>query len=108
VLGPICRYPVDLKLVLKQLIHDNALLATLRLDEPVDLKKSKFYFLTSDNDPMKTKVSQEVVDGINRAREYLKNYGCATFDADLPLLRDSFYMWLTALADMDSPKLACE
>lgn len=108
VLGPIARYVVDLRLILKQIIIDAPLLRTLKLDEPVDLRKSKFYFLTTDGDPMKTKVSDEVVDAINRSREYLKNYGCATFDAELPLLRNSFYMWLTALADMDSPKLAVE
>ena len=108
VLGPICRYAVDLKLILKQIVLDQPLQDMLKLDHPVDLRKSKFYFLLSDNDPMKTKVSQDVINAINQSREYLKNHGCATFDADLPLMRDSFYMWLTALADFDSPKLACE
>ena len=107
VLGPIVRYPVDLKLIMRTIVHPH-LLPTLRFDEPVDLRRSKFHFLTSDGDPMKTPVCPDVVEGIERARQCLRDHGCATFDADLPLLRHSFYMWLTALSDMDSPKLAAE
>lgn len=105
VLGPICRYAVDLKLVLNEILHDKSV---LKLDEPVDLSKSKFFFMTSDNDPMKTKVSSDVVRAINSARDFFAGQGFACETADLPLFRHSFYMWLASLADMDSPPLAAE
>ena len=105
VFGPICRYAEDLRLVLNQILNEPSL---LKLNAPVDLHKSKFYFMTTDNDPFKTKVSEDVVSAINSTREFLTKEGFECETADLPLFRESFLMWLAALADVDSPKLACE
>ncbi|KPM08751.1 fatty-acid amide hydrolase-like protein [Sarcoptes scabiei] len=87
VIGPICRYAVDLKPTLKCMIgDDHKTLERLNLDSPVDLKKSKFYFLYEDGDPFKTKVSNEIKNGI----------------------KNNFFIWLTNLSDCDAPSLAEE
>lgn len=106
-LGPMSRYACDLKPVLKVIAGEKA--PIFRLDEPVDLSQSKFYFLLDDNDPLKTKVSPDVKDAIQRARNYLSSScGFECYDAQLPLLRYSFWMWLCAMSDMDAPKLSYE
>lgn len=105
--GPMSRYACDLKLILKVIAGVEA--PRFRLDEPVDLSQSKFYFLLDDNDPLKTKVSPDVKDAIQRARTFMTNScGFECYDAQLPLLRYSFWMWLCAMSDMDAPKLAFE
>lgn len=109
VIGPLCRYAVDLKLVLKQIIFkDTVLTAQLDLDKPVDLRKTKFYFMLNDGDPLKTQVCKQVVDAMKRARNFLENQcGYSCFDAHLPLMRYDFWIWLTSMSDVDkAPKLA--
>ncbi|KAF7493599.1 Fatty-acid amide hydrolase 2 [Sarcoptes scabiei] len=110
VIGPICRYAVDLKPTLKCMIgDDHKTLERLNLDSPVDLKKSKFYFLYEDGDPFKTKVSNEIKNGIKNVRNFLENslhYQCE--DIELSLLRKNFFIWLTNLSDCDAPSLAEE
>lgn len=110
VIGPMCRYAEDLKLVLKQiLLKDPKLKAELDLDKPVDLSKSKFYFLTDDRDPLKPKVCKQVKSGIWRARNYLEqNCGFSCQTVELPLMRYSFWIFLAHLQNNDAPKLAAE
>lgn len=105
VIGPMCRYAVDMKLIFKQIVNDQTI---LKLDEPVDLRQTKFYFLTSDNDPFKTSPSNDVINGIKSVRNFLTEEGYTCIDIQLPLLRKSFFMWLTSIADVDSPKLGAE
>lgn len=110
VIGPICRYAIDLKLVLKQIIGDNkTILSELKLDKPVDLKKSKFYFLYNDGDPAKTPVSHDLRETMEKVRIFFeKDCGYNCNDVTLPLMRYNFLIWLTTVADCDAPTLGEE
>lgn len=108
-IGPLCRYACDLKLAFKICLGDQEKVNLLKLDQPVDLSKSKFYFLLEDGDPLKTPVSNELKAAIRKARSYLEGelgYQCE--DARLPLMKHSFWIWVTGISDMEAPKLAQE
>ncbi|OTF81740.1 fatty-acid amide hydrolase-like protein [Euroglyphus maynei] len=107
--GPLCRYATDLKPLFKVIISDDEkALAQLDLDRPVDLKKSRFYFLYEDGDPFKTAVSYDVRETLQRARNFLeKDCGFVCIDALIPLMKYNFAIFLTTLGDCDAP-LLCE
>lgn len=108
--GPLCRYATDLKPLYKVIIADDEkALAQLDLDRPVDLKKSRFYFLYEDGDPFKTPVSSDVRETLQRARNFLeKDCGFICIDAQIPLMKYNFLIFLATLGDCDAPSLGEE
>ena len=108
--GPLCRYAMDLKPLYKVIIADNEkAMAQLDLDCPVDLKKSRFYFLYEDGDPFKTPVSSDIRETLKRARHFLeKDCGFTCIDAQISLMKYNFLIFLTTLGDCDAPLLGEE
>jgi len=73
--GPICRYARDLPLALK--VFGGEATNELRLDEPVDLKKMKIYYMEHDGgNPLTSFVDQRIINCMHRVIKYFKEeYG---------------------------------
>lgn len=69
-LGPMTRYACDLKPMLKVLAPTKV--NELRLDEAVDLKKLKLFYIDDLGDPLAKRCDSDIQAGIHRAVEHLK------------------------------------
>ncbi|GBP16785.1 Fatty-acid amide hydrolase 2 [Eumeta japonica] len=92
-IGPMARYAEDLKLVLKILTAEKADL--LKLDEPVDLQKLKFFYKESDGGGrLVSSVDEDVTKGIHQVVGYLKNkLKVHVEEVQLPQFRQSATIW---------------
>lgn len=71
-IGPMCKYAVDLKPVLMVLAGEKA--AQLRLDEPVDLAKVKFFYQENDGGgDLVTKVDSDIRDVLKKVVKHFKD-----------------------------------
>lgn len=105
-IGPLCRYAVDLRLILKMLIYQSpALEVKLKLNKPVELSKSKFYFQLEN--VAHPKMCEQVRESILRARNYLAEHcGFLCYDVKLSLLRHCCSICQVSRAEMAAPKLS--
>lgn len=91
-LGPMTRYAKDMKPMLKLLAADKA--DKLRLDEPVDLKKIKIYYIDDLGDPLAKTCDSDILDGIHKAIEHLKQkYDVTVQRVKLDEFRYGFLLW---------------
>lgn len=68
-LGPITRYACDLIPMLKVLAGENVV--KLRLDEQVDLRKVKLFYIEELNDPLASSCHPDVIKGLHAAISHL-------------------------------------
>lgn len=72
--GPIARYASDLPIVLKAMSGGAA--DELRLDEPVDFRKVKIYYMEQIDNPLASFVDQRIVNVMHKAIKHFKDeYG---------------------------------
>lgn len=98
-IGPMVRHAEDLKPVLKIIAGEKAPL--LKLDEPVDLKKLKFYYKESDGGGrLVSPVDKDIIKGIHRIVDHLRNkLEVSVEEVELPQFRQSATMWFANMKD---------
>ncbi|CAB3234072.1 unnamed protein product [Arctia plantaginis] len=98
-IGPMTRYAVDMKPILKIISRENA--EKLKLDQPVEIKKLKFYYQYSASAPLVDPVDPEIKSALKKVTEFLKEqHSLEAEEKKIPLLRKTIPIWLT---NMKSP-----
>lgn len=94
------RHAVDLKPLMQIISGDNSKL--LKLDEPVDIKKLKFYYQYSTEAPLVDPVDPEIKAALKKVTEFLKKqHNLDAEEKKVPLLRKCVPIWLS---NMKTPK----
>ncbi|XP_054290956.1 fatty-acid amide hydrolase 2-like [Macrosteles quadrilineatus] len=73
VFAPMARYSEDLPLLYSSCVEDENRLKELRLDEPVDLRKVKFYYMDSDGSKITSSVCGDVKAALNKTIAHVEN-----------------------------------
>lgn len=98
-IGPMTRHAVDMKPIMKIISKDNA--KKLNLDQPVDIKKLKFYYQYSAYAPLVDPVDPEIKLALKKVTEFLKKqHDLEAEEQKIPLLRKSLPIWMS---NMKSP-----
>ncbi|XP_075980348.1 fatty-acid amide hydrolase 2-A-like [Anticarsia gemmatalis] len=93
-IGPMTRHAVDLKPIMKIISGENA--KKLNLDEPVDIKKLKFFYQYSSKAPLVDPVDPEIKAALKKVTEFLEEQHKLTAEEkQIPLLRKSMPIWLS-------------
>lgn len=88
------RHAVDLKPLLKIISGDNS--NKLKLDEPVDIRKLKFYYQLGNEAPLVDSVDPEITAALIKVTEFLKaQYQIDAEEKKIQLLRKSMPIWLS-------------
>lgn len=91
-IGPMTRHAVDLKPLMKILAGHNA--KKLNLDEPVDVKKIKYYYQFSTEGPLVDPVDPEIISAMKMVTEFLKKqYQIDAVEKKIPLMRKAMAIW---------------
>ncbi|XP_054156891.1 fatty-acid amide hydrolase 2-A-like [Oppia nitens] len=93
--GPMVRYAVDIKPVLKVFLGDNV--TKLKLDETVDLSKLKIYYMYEINDPLVSRVSPQIHKAIDDCVNHLKSLGATIQEINLKQFEHSFLIWQSSM-----------
>ncbi|XP_023300071.2 fatty-acid amide hydrolase 2-B [Lucilia cuprina] len=98
-IGPMVRHAEDLKPVLKIIAGEKASL--LKLDEPVDLQKLKFFYKEDDGGGrLVSPVDKDIKEGIYRIVDHLQNKLKVSVEkAQLPQFRQSATIWFANMKD---------
>ncbi|XP_037806055.1 fatty-acid amide hydrolase 2-B [Lucilia sericata] len=98
-IGPMVRHAEDLKPVLKIIAGEKASL--LKLDEPVDLQKLKFFYKEDDGGGrLVSPVDKDIKEGISRIVDYLQNkLKVSVEEVQLPQFRQSATIWFANMKD---------
>ncbi|XP_014775321.1 fatty-acid amide hydrolase 2 isoform X1 [Octopus bimaculoides] len=96
--GPMCRYAEDLKPMLRIMAGENA--KKLKLDEPVDLKKLKIYYMDHDEGGLfSSSVQPEMKKAIHKvANHFKKKYGIDAEPVRMSQMKYSFEIWCAKLS----------
>uniref|UniRef100_A0A914EG93 Amidase domain-containing protein n=1 Tax=Acrobeloides nanus TaxID=290746 RepID=A0A914EG93_9BILA len=91
--GPMCRYAVDLKLMLKVLAagkSDNV----LHLSQPVNLQKLRLFYMETLNSLLVENTHQDVVKALKKTVKYFeKKHDITSYRVDLPLAHYALPYW---------------
>ncbi|XP_050347395.1 fatty-acid amide hydrolase 2-like [Nymphalis io] len=94
--GPMTKYAVDLKPILKIISGENS--KQLNLDKPVDVGQIKIFHQFSNNAPMASKVDPEIITVMEKVVEYFKiKHKIASEEKKIELLERSFPIWLNTM-----------
>ncbi|XP_055854926.1 fatty-acid amide hydrolase 2-B [Episyrphus balteatus] len=98
-IGPMCRYAVDLKPILKVISGERSNL--LNLDEPVDLKKLKYYYQESDGGSrLVSPVDEDLTYSLRKVVEYLQgSTGISATKIQLDSFKQSAAIWFANMKD---------
>ncbi|XP_047535147.1 fatty-acid amide hydrolase 2 [Vanessa atalanta] len=95
-IGPMTKYAVDLKPILKIISGENC--KKLYLDKPVDIGKIKIFHQFSNNAPMATKVDPEIITAMEKVVEYFKlKYKITSEEKKIELLERSSPIWFATM-----------
>lgn len=87
-IGPICRYAKDLTLMLSVLTGDLGE-SQLKLNAPINVKKTKIYYLEGINHPLIENISSEMKETLRKAVKYFeKKYDIHTYKIDFNLTKN--------------------
>ncbi|CAB3992929.1 Fatty-acid amide hydrolase 2 [Paramuricea clavata] len=99
--GPICRYAVDLTLMLKVMSSDADF--KKRLESNVDIDKLKFYSIDNCG-LLASKVSPELLKAQEKVCQFFgKKIGASVTKLELPLIKHAIFIWLTKMSVMGGP-----
>lgn len=91
--GPLCRYAADLLPMFKLIALDDHR-AKLRLDEEVDVRQLKFYYMEDDGGGfLMSSVHPDVKAAVTKAAKHFESVGCTVKRVSFRQLRKSFAMW---------------
>jgi fatty acid amide hydrolase 2 len=105
--GPMCRFSCDLKPMMKILVHEDQL-PSLRLDEPVDIKKIKIFYQENDGGGFLVgQVDRDIQDALNRVVKYFKNtIKVEVNKVNISRVRLTLPIWFTNMSSEGSPSFA--
>ena len=105
--GPMCRYAKDLRPMLRGCAGKQDTL--LMLDKELDLKQLNVFYMTSDLDPFKSSVSEDVLTAMERVVNFLDSKtGKPSEKVYLKSMKHGFMIWVCTLANIESPSLSHE
>ncbi|VDD95154.1 unnamed protein product [Enterobius vermicularis] len=105
-IGPMCRYAEDLLLVLKVLVG-NELAATLQLQNPVNLRKLRLFYMEGLKTPFAQTVSFECKDAVRKAVMFFETkYDVCGIRLDLPFAHYAVEFFLLSMEVPESPSFA--
>ncbi|RWS09902.1 fatty-acid amide hydrolase 2-like protein [Dinothrombium tinctorium] len=104
--GPMCRYSIDIKPMLKAMA--GSYISKLpKIDDLVDLKKLKIYYMIEDGDPIKTPVQHEIKDAINKIVSHFEDkYSVKAEKVHFEKMKRAFFMVLATMKEANAPRLA--
>lgn len=102
--GPMCRYAVDLKPMLK-IMAVKEKLPVLRLDEPVDVKKLKVFYQENDlGGHLVSPVDKDLQEAFRKVINHFKNTLKVEINrVELHRTKNTTAMWLANMKSKDSP-----
>lgn len=105
-LGPLCRRAEDLTPILKIIAQKNE--SKLRLDEPVDIKKIKFYYQESDmGSSFVSPVHPEIKELFKKITIYLnKAHSIKCERTQIARFRNSIHIWMAGMKTPNGPTFA--
>jgi fatty acid amide hydrolase 2 len=105
--GPMCRFAVDLKPMMKALVEDDYV-DKLRLDEPVDVKKLKIYYQENDGGgDIVSPVDKDLQQALNKVVNYFKNSLKVEVNrVEIARVRNTGPMWFANMKSKDSTTFA--
>lgn len=103
-IGPMSRYSRDLLPTLKILTKNCK--TDLKLDEPVDLKKLKYYYMEEASSSYVTPVDNEIKKAIKKIAQHMERTHKATVESvNITRLRKAIPIWLAAMTTESGPSL---
>ncbi|XP_055372681.1 fatty-acid amide hydrolase 2-A-like [Condylostylus longicornis] len=98
-IGPMCRYAIDLKLILKVISDDNS--KYLNLDEPVDLNNVNIFYQLNDGGAMLVQsVDKEIENALFEVvKHFEKKFSKKPKCIQLKKFRESLDIWFTNMKD---------
>lgn len=106
--GPMCRYACDLAPMLKVMAGDNA--KVLRLDEPVNLSRVKYFYQENDGDCIfGVPVDHAIRLGIDKVLQHIdKSVGVKPTHVKLDALKESMELWLANIMEETDIPFECK
>ena len=103
-IGPICRYASDLRPMLRGCTANNS--SRLKLDKELDLNQLKVFYMFSDDDPLKTAVSEDILNAMRRVVKCLNGKtGEPAKIVNFPNMKYSFLIWACTFTNLEAPYL---
>ncbi|XP_056641153.1 fatty-acid amide hydrolase 2-B isoform X2 [Diorhabda sublineata] len=100
-LGPMARYAVDLKLLLRVIIEPN-FKDELRLYEPVDVKELRIFYMEDIQSALTANVNEECLDALRMVVDYFDDICHNNVEkTDLPLMKHAPELSALTLLDID-------
>ena len=102
-IGPLVRFATDLKPCLKVFVGgDDAIRKKIpKIDDPVDFRRIKIYYMLDDRDPMKTRVSQEIKDKIVTVAEHFEEkYNSQVQEVCFEEFAKTAFMFLASMGEL--------
>ena len=105
--GPICRYASDLRPMMRACSGDT--ISKVDIDKQIDLSNLNVFYMESDGDPFKTKVSEDVTSAMQQAIMFLDTRTSIPAQrVNLRNMKYSFLIWVCTLANYEAPYLSQE
>ncbi|XP_042147590.1 LOW QUALITY PROTEIN: fatty-acid amide hydrolase 2-A [Ixodes scapularis] len=102
--GPMCRFVEDLAPMLKVMAGPNA--AQLRLDEKVDVRDLRIYYVEDEGATVLSRVDREARHSLHKVVKFLQeSHGVTPVLLRLAELRNLYPFWLTACASSNGADL---
>lgn len=105
--GPMCRFAVDLKPMMKALANDEHI-NLLKLDEPVDVKKLKVFYQENDlGGYLVSPVDKDIQEALRRVVGYFKNsLKVEVNKVQIARTRNTAAMWFANMKSKESPSFS--
>ncbi|CAJ0962849.1 unnamed protein product, partial [Mesorhabditis belari] len=101
-IGPICRFAEDLSIMLK--VMGGKAAVDLRLDEPVQMRKLKIFYMEGLNTPLVENLHDDMKYSLQRAVKYfVRKYDLTSIRVDLPLAHLAVEYFLVSMYTEGEP-----
>uniref|UniRef100_A0A914WW59 Amidase domain-containing protein n=1 Tax=Plectus sambesii TaxID=2011161 RepID=A0A914WW59_9BILA len=105
--GPICRYAEDLKPMLRILAGPTVTEYKLRLDEPVDFRRVKLFYMEGLRTPAAVSLDDDMRGALKKAVRFFETrYDLLGHRLDLPLAHYALQFFLSSIDNPDAPKFS--
>lgn len=95
--GPMVRFAEDIMPMFKLQVLDQHK-DKLKLDEPVDVKKLKYFYMEDDGGGLiMSPVHPEIKEAVRKAAKHFESLGCEVRKVSIPELKQSLQLWQTMM-----------
>ncbi|RWR98504.1 fatty-acid amide hydrolase 2-like protein, partial [Dinothrombium tinctorium] len=103
--GPMCRYAIDLKPMLKAMVGDQ-IYRLPKIDSLVDFSKIRIFYMLESKNPWVTPVSPEAKIAILKVVSHFeKTYNVSCTEVNIEEMGDAYTMWILAMSNSVSTSL---